>query len=100
MSWGFLFRMRQHLKGSMWFLPLIGAICGPLLGQLTLWLDRTVTVPAAWQYSASTASSVLTVLVGAMVGLLGFVVTISVLVVQMSPALGAAWPRRRWVSLR
>jgi uncharacterized membrane protein len=97
MSWGFLFRIRQHLKGSLWFLPLVGAICGPLLGELTLWLDRTVTVPAAWQYSASTATSILTVLVGAMVGLLGFVVTISVLVVQQ--ATGTLSPRfmRLWV---
>jgi uncharacterized membrane protein len=80
MPWGIVFRVRQQLKGSLWFLPLVGAILGPLLGQLTLWLDRTVQVPEAWRYSASTASGVLTVIVGAMVGLLGFVVTIGVLV--------------------
>jgi uncharacterized membrane protein len=67
-----------------------------VLGQLTLWLDRTVQVPEAWRYSAATATSVLSVLVGAMVGLLGFVVTIGVLVVQM--ATGTLSPRfmRLW----
>ena len=30
MSWGVLFRIRQYLKGSLWFFPLIGAILGPL----------------------------------------------------------------------
>jgi uncharacterized membrane protein len=96
MSWGVVFRVRQQLKGSLYALPLLGALLGPLVGQLTLWLDRTVQLPPAWQYSAETATGVLSVLVGAMVGLLGFVVTISVLVVQM--ATGTLSPRfmRLW----
>jgi uncharacterized membrane protein len=96
MSWGIVFRTRQRLKGSLWVVPFLGAVLGPVLGQLTLWLDRTVQVPEAWRYSAATATSVLSVLVGAMVGLLGFVVTIGVLVVQM--ATGTLSPRfmRLW----
>jgi uncharacterized membrane protein len=71
MSWGIVFRARQRLKGSLWIVPFLGAALGPVLGQLTLWLDRTVQVPEAWRYSAATATSVLSVLVGAMVGLVG-----------------------------
>jgi len=96
MSWGIVFRVRQQLGGSLWLVPFLGAVLGPVLGQLTIWLDRTVQVPEAWRYSAATATSVLSVLVGAMVGLLGFVVTIGVLVVQM--ATGTLSPRfmRLW----
>jgi uncharacterized membrane protein len=96
MSWGIVFRVRQRLKGSLWLIPLAGAVLGPLLGLLTIWLDQAVQVPPAWRYSASTATSVLSVLVGAMVGLIGFVVAIGVLVVQM--ATGTLSPRfmRLW----
>jgi uncharacterized membrane protein len=100
MSWGFAFRLRQFLKGSLWVVPLCAAIAGPLLGLLDHWVDRNVDVPAAWSYSASTATGVLTVLIGAMVGLLGFVVTIGVLVVQqatgtLSPRFMRLWYRDR-----
>lgn len=100
MSWGFAFRLRQYLKGSLWVVPLLGAVLGPVLGVLDHWLDHTVQAPAPWRYSASTATSVLTVLAGAMVGLLGFVVTIGVLVVQqatgtLSPRFMRLWYRDR-----
>jgi hypothetical protein len=36
MSWGIAFRLRQQLKGSMWFLPFLAAVAGPLVGQVTL----------------------------------------------------------------
>jgi uncharacterized membrane protein len=96
MSWGIWFRVQQQLKGSLYALPLVGALLGPLLGLVTLQLDRTVRLPEAWQYSAATATGVLSVVVGAMVGLLGFVVTIGVLVVQL--ATGTLSPRfmRLW----
>ena len=32
MSWGIAFRLRQQLKGSMWFLPFLAAVAGPLVG--------------------------------------------------------------------
>jgi uncharacterized membrane protein len=96
MSWGIAFRVRQQLKGSLWVIPFLAAVLGPVLAQLTVLLDRSIQLPEAWQYSASTATGVLSVLVGAMVGLIGFVVTIGVLVVQM--ATGTLSPRfmRLW----
>lgn len=48
MSWGIVFRLRQQLKGSLYALPVLGALLGPVLGQLTLWLDRSVQLPEAW----------------------------------------------------
>jgi uncharacterized membrane protein len=61
-------------------------------------VDKAIHLPAAWTYSSSTASTVLTTVVGAMVGLTGFVVTVTVLIVQMatdsfSPRLISVWLR-------
>lgn len=84
MSWALLFRAREYLKGSVWFYPLIGAVLGPLLAVLTRQADTSVIVPAVLRYAASTASTVLTTIVGAMVGLTGFVVTVTVLAIQMA----------------
>ena len=82
MSWAARFELRQYLKGSLWVLPLLGGLLGTVLAQLALVVDDAVRLPSAWNYSASTASGVLTAIVGAMVALIGFVVTIGVLVVQ------------------
>ena len=63
-------------------------------------MDSSVRLPSAWSYSGSTASGVLTAIVGAMVALIGFVVTIGVLVVQqatgtLSPRYMRLWYRDR-----
>ncbi|MFJ5829153.1 DUF2254 family protein [Streptomyces sp. NPDC093089] len=57
-------------------------------------------MPGDWHHSAATASGVLTAIVGAMAALLGFVVTIGVLVVQqatgtLSPRYMRLWYRDR-----
>jgi uncharacterized membrane protein len=96
MSWALLFRAREYLKGSLWVYPLIGAILGPLLAVLTRHADTSVTVPPAWQYSPSTASTVLTTIVGATVGLTGFVVTVTVLAIQMATSTFSARYMRIW----
>jgi uncharacterized membrane protein len=96
MSWAVTFRVRQYLKGSLWVLPLLGGATGALLAQLDHSVERAVDVPDAWQYSPATASSALTAIVAATVALLGFVVTMGVLVVQL--ATGTLSPRfmRLW----
>jgi len=96
MSWALLFRAREHLKGSLWFYPLAGAILGPLLALLTSQADTSVTVPQAWQYTPSTAGTVLTTIVGATVGLTGFVVTVTVLAIQMATGTFSARYMRIW----
>jgi len=72
------------MKGSLWLVPLCCAIAGPLLAQLVLELDDHVTPPGAWRYSESIASTMLSAIVSAMVGLTGFVVAFGVLIVQMA----------------
>ena len=83
-SWAARFQRRQRLKGSLWVVPLICAIVGPVLAEITLALDDGVSLPSHWQYSESTASTVLSAIVGAMVGLTGFVVAFGVLIIQMA----------------
>jgi uncharacterized membrane protein len=83
-SWAARFATRQRLKGSLWFVPLLCAIAGPLLAQLAIVLDGELAPPEAWRYSEATASAVLSAIVSAMVGLTGFVVAFGVLVVQMA----------------
>src|SRR3954469_23307388 len=83
-SWAARFRRRQRLKGSLWVVPLICALAGPALAELTIAVDSAVDLPASWTYSESTASTALSAIVGAMVGLTGFVVAFGVLIVQMA----------------
>jgi uncharacterized membrane protein len=100
MSWARAFQLRQYVKGSLWVLPLLGCVLGVVAAQFSVALDRAVTLPSGWRYSPTTASAVLAAVVGAMVGLLGFVVTVSVLVVQqatgtLSPRYMRLWYRDR-----
>jgi uncharacterized membrane protein len=83
-TWGILFRVRQYLKGSLWVLPLAGGVLGWGLGLAASDGGTLYELPERWQYSAGTAQAVLAAVVGASVGLTGFVVTVTVLVVQMA----------------
>ena len=96
MTWAVRFQMRQHFRQSLWAVPLLGAVAGGALAVVDLRVEDQVTLPREWSYSASTASSLLTTVSGAMIGLLGLVVTVGVLVVQM--ATGTLSPRfmRLW----
>jgi len=81
-------------------LPLCGCIIGVLLAQLLLWIDRTVHIKTLMHYSSGTATGVLAAIIGAMVALLGFVVTIGVLGIQqatatLSPRFMRLWYRDR-----
>lgn len=98
MSWARRFRIRKYVRGSLWVLPLICALAGAGLAALDVVVDKAIHLPEAWTYSSSTASTVLSAIVGAMVGLTGFVVTVTVLIVQMatdsfSPRLIGVWLR-------
>ena len=96
MTWSSRFRARQYLRGSIWVVPLLGAVLGVLLGSLGIILDEHVSVPAYWQYSSSTASTVLSSIVGSTAALIGFVVTVTVLVVQMATGTFSARYMRLW----
>ena len=77
-------------------LPLVGAVLGGLIGTGALELDRAKVLPSVWTYSPSTATSVLSAIVGASAALTGFVVTVTVLVVQMATGTFSARYMRLW----
>ncbi|HUK94828.1 MAG TPA: DUF2254 domain-containing protein [Gaiellaceae bacterium] len=83
MSWSRRFRRRERIRGSLWIVPLLGAILGVIAGVLLWELDQHLDVPGYFQYSSSTASTVLSAIVGAAAALIGFVVTVTTLMVQM-----------------
>ena len=83
MTWGRRFRIREQVRGSLGIVPLFGAVLGSILGVGLAELDRHLDLPNYFQYSSSTASTVLTAVVGAAAALTGFVVTVTTLIVQM-----------------
>ena len=98
-AWRARFRTRTYLVDSLWVLPLVCAVLGGLLGWGTTLLDAAVSAPSWLQYEAGTATTVLTTIAGAMVGLTGLVVTIGVVVVQqatsvLSPRFMRLWYRQ------
>ncbi|MFJ3722830.1 DUF2254 domain-containing protein [Streptomyces sp. NPDC090045] len=100
MSWAARFRLRQYAKASLWIIPLIGLVLGAVVAEWAAGVEGAGWLPGTWEYSATTASSVLSSVVGSMVALLGFVVTIGVLVVQqatgtLSPRYMRLWYRDR-----
>jgi uncharacterized membrane protein len=96
MSWSTRFRIRQYVKNSIWLIPFAGGVLGAVTGILEPRLDHAISVPEQWQYSASTATTVLSAIIGAMAALTGFVVTVAVLVVQMAIGTFSARYMRLW----
>lgn len=100
MSWGTRFRVRQYAKASLWIVPLFGLVLGVALAEAAAAAEGASWLPGTLTYSATTASSVLSSVVGSMIALLGFVVTIGVLVIQqatgtLSPRYMRLWYRDR-----
>jgi uncharacterized membrane protein len=95
-SWATGFRIRQYVTGSLWVLPLFGAILGVVLGSVDVVVDRSAQFPSEFTYSASTASTLLSAIVGGAAALTGFVVTVTVLVVQMATGTFSARYMRLW----
>ena len=84
MTWSVAFRLRRYLRESLWVIPLVGGAVGWFGGLASTDLSGISNLSTRWEYSASTAEAVLAALVAASVGLVGFVVTVSVLIVQMA----------------
>jgi uncharacterized membrane protein len=84
MTWSLSFRLRRQVRESLWLLPLVGGVLGWVLGVLFADVSAVGDISTRWTYSASTAEAVLAAVVAASVGLVGFVVTVSVLIVQTS----------------
>jgi uncharacterized membrane protein len=95
-TWSARFRVREWLRGSLWVVPIAGGVIGLVLSELSVIFDRHVSLPSTFTYSTGTAASLLSTVVGAMIALTGFVVTISVLVVQMATGTFSARYMRLW----
>ena len=93
--WGIAFRARQFAKGSLWLLPLIGAVFGAVLGSIAVDV-QSGKLAGIWDYAPGTATSLLSAVVGSTAALTGFVVTVSVLVVQMATGTFSARYMRLW----
>ena len=96
MSWRTRFRRRESVIEGLWAIPILGALLGVILGSAVSIADERLTAPLLWQYSPSTASAVLTSIVGAAASLTGFVVTVTVLVVRMATGTFSARIMRLW----
>ena len=96
MTWARRFRLRQSLLESLWLIPLAGAVLGGILGIVVSFADEHIGAPSLWEYSPSTASTVLSSIIGATAALTGFVVTVTVLVVQMATGTFSARIMRLW----
>jgi uncharacterized membrane protein len=66
------------------------------LGEVDVLVDKDLSLPAAVSYSSTTASTVLSALVGAMAFLIGFVVTVTVLAVPIATSSFSARYMRLW----
>jgi len=96
MSWATRFRLRQSVRESLWVLPLFGALVGATLGAIEVRGEQSFHLPATLTYSPATASTLLSAIVGSMAALTGFVVTVTVLVVQMLLSSFSARYMRLW----
>ena len=92
MTWARRFRVREYVKGSLWVLPLVGAAVGALLAEALAGAEAS----GRWDYSATTATTFLSTIVGAMAALTGFVITVTVLVVQTAIGTFSARYLRLW----
>ncbi len=96
MTWAKRFRLRESMRESLWLIPVAGAALGGILGVVVSVADEHIASQPLWQYSPSTASALLTAIVGATAALTGFVVTVTVLVVQMATGTFSARIMRLW----
>lgn len=60
---GISVRISQYVKGSLWLLPLLGAVAGFVLAELFDWLDASTDL-AVLTYSPGTATAVASATIG------------------------------------
>ena len=96
MSWRKRFRRRVNRLEGLWLVPVIGAVLGGVLGFAVSVTEEHLGSPSPWHFSPSTATAVLTSIVGATAALTGFVVTVTVLLVQMATGTFSARILRLW----
>ena len=89
-----VFRIREKLGSSLWFVPLLCVLGGVVLSFVTIALDRWSggsAVPRSLSGDPDAALSILTTVAASMVTLTGLVLTVTMVVVQL--AMGQFSPR-------
>ena len=94
--WMLDFKTRQYLKGSLWFLPRWAASRASCSAFSSLSPTRVGHGPDVPGLLGLDATSLLAAIVGSTAALTGFVVTVSVLVVQMATITFSARYMRLW----
>ena len=96
MSWGARFHWREDLVENLWGVPVLGAVAGATVGLAASYGEEHGMAASAWHYTPSTATAVLSSIIGATAALAGFVITVTVLVVQMAIGTFSARVMRLW----
>jgi uncharacterized membrane protein len=96
MSFRTRFRRHENALEGLWATPVMAAVLGAIAGIVIAVPDDHLDARALRVYSPSTASAVLAAIVGASAALTGFVVTVTVLVVQMATGTFSARVLRLW----
>jgi uncharacterized membrane protein len=88
------YRITSHLRGSLWFVPVLCVGAGVLLSFVTLWIDDQTDynlVPRSFTGGPDAALAILGAIATSMVSLAALVLTITMVVVQL--AMGQFSPR-------
>lgn len=84
MSWARRFKLKEFLKNSLWLVPVAGVLILIVMQRLVSRLDDRWDPPDSLTFTPSTASAMLSAIISASISLIGFMLTILVLVVQIS----------------
>lgn len=84
MSWARRFELNEFRKNSLWLVPVAAVVVLILVQRLVSRLDQYWDSPTNLTFTPSTASTMLSAILSASISLIGFTLTILVLVVQIS----------------
>jgi uncharacterized membrane protein len=93
MRWRLLYQVRKTSEEGLWLLPVCGSLIGAVVGRLITDVDDPSWI---FHYGSSASTSLLAGTGSAMIALTGFVITVSVLIVQTSTGSFSARYMRVW----
>ena len=77
--------IRERLKSSLFYTPMLFTVFGLVLGQLFLWVDEQVTdIPSDLTATVDSARAVLGVIAGATIAFAGIAFSVSLLLISLS----------------
>ena len=77
--------VREKLRSSLFYTPMVLTVVGLALGQMSLWVDQQVgDIPTGLTATVDSSRAVLGVIVGATVAFAGIAFSVSLLLISMS----------------